>query len=260
MLAFDHRGSFKKLMNPQNPDQVSDQQAVALKREVIASVQDQFSALLIDQTIGLPAYVNRTKPFLLPVEESGYTEKLGERITEIEFSVDDLKSDGAQGAKILLYFNPHVLTAKIQLHTAKRVLQECQKKNFPLFLEIRAYKPDTGDKLGRDLTSLVLDSVKMFLDSGIKPHVWKLEYPGSKEACSKITQMVGDTPWIILTKGASFETFVEQLREAASVGCRGFLAGRAVWQEVGSLEGEARHKFLQETLPYRFRTICEVFN
>lgn len=260
MLAFDHRGSFKKLMDPQNPDQVTDQQAIELKREVITSVQDQFSALLIDQTIGLPAYVNKTKPFLLPVEQSGYTEKLGERITEIEFSVDDLKADGAKGAKILLYFNPSVPSAKVQLHTARRVLQECRQKNFPLFLEIRVYKPDTGDELGDDLTDLVLSSVRMFLDSGINPHVWKLEYPGTKQACGQITQMVGHTPWIILTKGASFETFVTQLTEAASIGCQGFLAGRAVWQEVGGLKGDAKDKFLQETLPSRFSKICQVFS
>lgn len=260
MLAFDHRGSFKKLINHDDPDSVSNDQAIQLKRDIIQSVDDQFTSVLIDQEIGLKAYVNRTKPFLLPIEDTGYTDKLGERITEIKYSVEDLIRDGAAGVKILLYFNPDVPSAKVQLHTARRVLAECKAKNVPLFLEIRVYKQDTGDELGNDLEDLVLRSVQTFLDAKIYPHIWKLEYPGSFEACQKITQMVGSTPWILLTKGASFEDFVEQLRLAKQSGCQGFLAGRAVWQEVCSMTGEDQGKFLKETLPARFKTICSIFD
>src|SRR5258708_4306629 len=212
MLALDHRGSFKKLINSQNPETVTDEQAITLKREIIESLEDQFSALLIDQAIGLPAYIKKSKPFLLPLEESGYTEKLGERITEISYTVDDLKFDGASGAKILLYFNPSVETSKVQLHTAKKIMEECKQKNFPLFLEIRVYDPVKGDKIEDQVESLVLDSLKMFIENGITPDVWKLEYPANLAACQKITQLVGNTPWILLTKGASFEMFVDELK------------------------------------------------
>ncbi|KKQ67328.1 MAG: Tagatose-1,6-bisphosphate aldolase [Candidatus Daviesbacteria bacterium GW2011_GWA2_38_24] len=258
MLALDHRGSFKKLMNPENPDSVSDGEAIELKKDIINSLVDQFSGVLIDQGIGLKAYQKRKKPFLLPVEQSGYTEKKGERITEIKYTVDDLKADGAGGAKILLYFNPSVPSAKVQLHTAKRVLQECKEKNFPLFLEIRVYKPDTGDEIGTDVEQLVLGSLNAFKENNINPHVWKLEYPGSFEGCKKITKIIGNTPWILLTKGSSFEDFVGMLKEASSAGCKGFLAGRALWQEVGRLQGEEKQNFLSKTLPERFKKISEV--
>ena len=48
MLALDHRGSIKKLMNSLNPESVSDDEVIALKAEIIESLADQFSGVLID--------------------------------------------------------------------------------------------------------------------------------------------------------------------------------------------------------------------
>lgn len=256
MLALDHRGSFKKLINQQDPEQVSEKDAILLKREIVNSVKNQFSAVLLDQEYGLPAF-DKSKPFLLPIEKSGYTDQLGERLTEVGYTVADLKNDGASGAKILIYFNPHLSTAQSQLETAKKVLDECRQNNFPLFLEIVTYVSGNEDiKLLR--SGLVLDSVRVFIESGIIPDVWKLEYPGSFEACSQINKLVGDTPWILLTRGDSFETFREELKEAVRAGAKGFLAGRALWQEVCSLKGEEKQNFLEKTLPQRFQQISEI--
>jgi tagatose 1,6-diphosphate aldolase len=122
MLALDHRGSFKKLMNPQNPDSVTDQMAIDLKGEIINAVKDQMSGVLIDPDYGLPAYVEKTKPFLLPVEKTGYEAKGGERLTKLEYGVPKLMEWGAGGAKILLFFNPYLETAEAQLETGKSVV------------------------------------------------------------------------------------------------------------------------------------------
>ncbi|OGE14208.1 hypothetical protein A2111_00055 [Candidatus Daviesbacteria bacterium GWA1_38_6] len=69
MLALDHRGSFKKLMNPKDPESVTDEQVISLKNEIIESLKDQFSAILIDDKFGLEACheVCKVKPFLLPL-------------------------------------------------------------------------------------------------------------------------------------------------------------------------------------------------
>src|SRR3989344_6033106 len=93
MLALDHRGSFKKMMNPQNPDAVTDEQIISLKNEIIVALHTQFSGLLIDETWGLKACheICQIKPFLLPLEKSGYTDQSGERITELEYSVSHIK-------------------------------------------------------------------------------------------------------------------------------------------------------------------------
>lgn len=251
MLALDHRGSFKKLINPSSPDAVLDEQVIQLKNEIIEALKDQFSALLIDETWGLEAChkVCQVKPFLLPLEKSSHT-----GITELEYSVEQIKNLGATGAKLLIDFDPNSDSVSHQLEVAKKVMDDCRAIDFPYFLEIVTGNPD-----------LVLQSVKMFLDFRTVPSVWKLEYPGSPEACQELTKLVGETPWILLTGGQTFNEFKSQLEIASQNGCSGFLAGRALWQEVATLQGQnlpagrqEKQKFLQEVLPSRFKILSEI--
>src|SRR5262245_57823985 len=102
MLAIDHRSTLKKLLNSEQ-----DEEIVKFKAEVIASLKEQFSSLLIDPQYGLPAYSYKTKPFLLCVEKSGYQQEGEDRITQLEYSVEQLKNQGASGVKLVLQFNPH---------------------------------------------------------------------------------------------------------------------------------------------------------
>lgn len=258
MLALDHRGSFKKLMHPEDPDSVTDEQVISLKNEIIEALKEQFSALLIDETWGLEACheICRIKPFLLPLEKSGYSHESGERITELEYSVSQIMDMGASGAKLLLYFNPNVESANKQIETAGKVMEECKEYNFPFFLEIVTYQL-SYDRSTFD-TNLITPSVKKLIEHGIIPDVWKLEYPGNENASREITNLVGEAPWILLTGGQSFEEFKPQLQDAIKGGAKGFLAGRALWQEVCKLEGDEKEKFLNETLPERFRVVSEI--
>lgn len=242
MLALDHRGSFKKLINPQDPDSVTNEQAIALKKEIIDSLKDQFSAILIDQDYGLPAHTNKSKPFLLPLEKSSHT-----GLTELECTAVDLRNLGASGAKILIDFDPNSENAGYQLDIAKKVMEDCRANNFPLFLEIVTHD-----------TNLVLESLKKFLEFKVIPNVWKLEYPGTLKGCQEITKLVGVTPWILLTGGNTFEVFKSNLEVAIKGGVKGFLAGRALWQEVCTLQGVDKDRFLKETLPERFKKLAEI--
>ncbi len=252
MLALDHRESFKKLINPQNPDQVVDEKLIQLKSEIIGAVSDQFSSLLIDPYYGLQAYKNRTKPFLLCIERSGYKEFADGRYTELEFSGDEIKGYGAAGGKLLLYFNPYKGSAHTQLTKADDVRHELNEiYNLPLFLEIVTYGSESKQKL-------ITESVQAFLRANVQPDVFKLEFPGDAENCKKITGMLGQTPWILLTGGEEFNNFKHQLEIATQNGCVGFLAGRALWKEIFELVGEEKQTFLRETLPQRFREISEI--
>lgn len=272
MLALDHRGSFKKLMNPQDPESVTDQQVIDLKNDIIEALKDEFSALLIDEAWGLEACheVCRIKPFLLPLEKSSHT-----GVVELEHTAADLIKLGASGAKILFDFNPGNENAGKQLEIAKKVAEDCRAADFPLFLEIVTHTIGlhlrggvenlSGSHLGGGLDylggeSVVIESVKSFQEEGITPDVWKLEFPGSQEACLQLTQLVGNTPWILLTGGDSFEDFKNKLEIASQGGTKGFLAGRALWQEVCTLDGEEKKKFLRETLPQRFKEVSEIIS
>ncbi len=256
MLALDHRGSIKELINPENPSLVGDNEIIDLKAKIIDSLKDQFSGVLIDVVCGLKAYSKHSQPFLLPLEKSGYINQAGERITEIEYSANQLIALGASGAKVLFYFNPYVQSAKKQIETAKQVVEESKRGNLPLFLEIVTYKPD-GHSYTQD-SQIILDSLKLFIKSGVIPDVWKLEYPGSLDGCNKVTEGVGETPWILLTNPDTYEVFIDHLTDAIQAGGKGFLAGRAIWKEAATLKGLELEEFFSKTLPQRFETICKI--
>jgi tagatose 1,6-diphosphate aldolase len=269
MLAFDHRGSLKKLINPENPDSVTDEELIALKKEVIEAVYDQMGSVLIDEQLGLPALKQifesgkEPKPYLMPLEKSGYEQQGKERLTTLEKTASELKQLGATAAKLLLFFNPYAASAQKQIEIAKKAIEDCKANDLPFFLEPRTYN-DQGleaDKMEEgEREQFAIESLKKLVNAGVIPDVYKLEYPGTALACQTYSAVFEgkNIPWIMLTMGASFEEFTKQLEEASIRGCQGFLAGRALWQEACTLKGEEKAKFLKETLPERFKIISEI--
>ena len=86
----------------------------------------------------------------------------------------------------------------------------------------------------------------------------KLEFPGSAAACQEVTRMLGETPWILLTKGDTYEGFVAGLKEAFANGSRGFLAGRSIWQDFAQLPQEQWKQFFATIAVERFKKICDI--
>jgi tagatose-1,6-bisphosphate aldolase len=162
---------------------------------------------------------------------------------------------GAQGVKLLLFFHPDANTATAQLTLARDVYTQCKEQGLPFFLEILNYSLNDTKY---DPSSLVPRSVEMFLAQGIEADVFKLEFPGSPEACKSVTELLGDTPWILLTKGASYEKFKEQLTVAIAHGARGFLAGRSLWQDFVEVPSAEWKTFFQTTVVSRFKEICAI--
>jgi tagatose 1,6-diphosphate aldolase len=255
MLALDQRGSFRKLINPQSPDQVRAEQMVELKAKILGFLPKQ-------ATGGWPALKKAmeqnpdlaNKPFLMCVEKSGYQDNNQERVNQIQYPVADLKNMGAAGVKLLIYFNPWAKTVQQQLQTAKIVLADCQKNNLPLFLEIVTYNLKDEQK---SKAELILKSLKMFLQAQIKPAVFKLEYPEKESVCLKITQMLQPIPWVILSAGVTFNLFYPKVKAAMKNGAAGFLVGRALWQEATQLKDQDQQIFLKKVLPKRFGQLAQ---
>lgn len=245
MLALDQRGSFEKLIG------TSDEQVLgSKKKQIIEALLDIFTGVLIDPTYGWMGYkqTNCQKPFLLCGEKSGYENIQGERLTKIKYGPAELKSMGAFGVKLLVYFNPFLASAQKQLQTTLSFYQECHQVGLPLFFEIVTYG-ETMDK------NLVTESVDYFIRNDFCPEVWKLEYPGSQEACQYISRVVKNTPWIMLTAGAKFDDFCQKLEIACGNGCSGFLAGRSIWQDVVTNDiGKAEIDLMRQ----RFKKIVSI--
>ncbi len=255
MLALDHRGSFKKFVDKENPDNLTDAEVIAAKKEIIDSVSDLMSGVLIDPDWGLAAYEDKVKPYLLCLEKSGYEQIGDDRQTVLAYTANDLKNQGASGTKLLVYFNPEANNVHEQIEVSRKALEDSHANELPLFLEIVTYG---NEKTGAHRAEWIMRSLDQFLHNNIIPDVWKLEYPGDAESCRKITEKVGQTPWILLTRGEPYDVFREQLKNAISAGAQGFLAGRAIWQEMTDYSGESRKEFLNTIARERFIEICDI--
>ncbi len=62
----------------------------------------------------------------------------------------------------------------------------------------------------------------------------------------------------MLTAGEPYERFKAQLEIAAQNGCKGFLAGRALWQEAAKLKGEDKEQFIDGIMPARFKELVDI--
>jgi sulfofructosephosphate aldolase len=261
MLALDHRGSIEKMLPATMASDERTKTIVHLKKILMESLASLYSGVLFDSEYGLSAYNESTfplvkqKPYLLCVEKSGYEDVSLERLTRLEHSVSQLKQMGAKGVKLLLFYHPDAKTAGQQLAVAKGVFEDCQRNELPFFLEILNYSLD-GQPY--DASALVPRSVKDFLDNGVRAEVFKLEFPGTADACKAVTGLLGQTPWILLTKGDTYEGFVTSLKIASGNGARGFLAGRSVWQDFAKLPQNEWDQFIATTVKTRFEEICGI--
>ncbi len=262
MLALDHRGSLEAML-PKDIKQADRRDTViSVKRMLMKALASQYSGVLIDSDYGLPAYESlmddpavAVKPYLLCIEKTGYTDTDHERLTNLEYTVAELKAKGAKGVKILLFFHPGARSASAQIALTKEVYRQCQENGLPFFLEILNY-PLTGTEYAA--SELVPKSVKIFLESGIHAEVFKLEFPGTAESCREVTSLLGQTPWILLTKGETYETFKAGLAVATEHGARGFLAGRSIWQDFAQLPRDKWEEFFATTVAERFSEICVI--
>lgn len=254
MLALDHRTSFKKIVNPSDPNNADKEEIVELKKQIIGAVADQATGILIDPVFGYEAQkqLKNNLPYLLCTEKTGYERGEAGAKTIIQYKAEQLKILSASGTKLLLPFHPNKESAPYQLNIAKRVLEDSRQNDLPFFLEI-ILEPEEGSK-----EKLIPQIIKQFLDEGIEPDVFKLEFPDSEKGCKKITEILGDIPWILLTRGMSFDEFKKDLEIAVKNGADGFLAGRALWQEIKDLKGSDRDSFIKEVLPKRFKEISDI--
>ena len=248
MLALDHRGSFEKLAGT-----TDEKILINHKLEIINSLIYQFSGILIDRNYGFKAYtlLNKDilKPFLLPIEKSGYKESGDGRLNELDTSAGEIRDLGGSGVKLLIYFNKKDKNSKKQIELAKVVNEQCKQENIPFFLEIVNYIENKD----------ILDTVSIFKQEGINPSVFKLEYPGNAKNCLDLTNMLEDTPWILLSQGVTFKEFYNQNFIAAQNGCMGFLAGRSLWQDIFELEADKKSEFLSVELPNRFKKLKDLY-
>lgn len=275
VLAMDHRGSFKQMINPKNPDAISYDEVVRRKIELCKHVAPYASAVLLDPIFGAAQCIGGGalpggKGLLVSIEESGYEGGKENRVTRLlsDWSVEKIKRLGASAVKILVYYRPDLKAlAKQQLATVSAVAEDCIKHDIPLFVEPVSYpignevsKPEEFAKrkeevvieTARQITALPIDVLKAEFPADLG---YRKDERDLKRLCRELDK-ASRVPWVLLSAGVNIETFSMQVEIACEAGASGFLGGRAIWQEVMPMPDPVKRvEFLTTTVIERMERL-----
>jgi tagatose 1,6-diphosphate aldolase len=272
MLAMDQRGSLKEAINPAAPDSVPYREIIALKRDVIGVLSPLASAVLLDVEYGFgPCVASETLSgqtgLLLALEKSGYDGDPTARRTLLldDWSVERTAKMGANGVKLLVYYHPDAPNCAEQEAVVAEVAQQCHVWELPLFLEPLHYALDRRLKHvpNAERRRIVIESARRLVPLGVD--VLKAEFPLNvaesqdqaewADACAELSDAC-PVPWVLLSAGIDFESYMAQVAVACEAGASGILCGRTVWKETTQLDELARMEFLQTTGHNRFRQLA----
>ena len=275
VLAMDHRGSFKQMINPQDSESVSYEEVVLRKLEMCTELSKYASAVLLDPIYGAAQCISMGalpggKGLLVSIEESGYEGGREDRITRLltNWDVGKIKRLGASAVKILVYYRPDLKElAKNQLDIVKRVAEDCLTYDIPLFVEPVSYPVGSEvanpQEFARHKEEIVIETAREI--TALPINVLKAEFPADTKfnkdnnALHKLCRELDNTsqvPWVLLSAGVDIETFCMQVEIACEEGASGFLGGRAIWQEVMPVADSAKRiEYYHSTVAGRFQRL-----
>jgi len=217
MLALDHYSSIVGKLGKEN--------LLNFKKDILKTLGLRASAVLIDIDYGLPAYKesNIDTPFIL---------KAGSKENPLEpaLTPQGAKTRGASALKLLA--RSPISQKKLICSLAK----EARNINLPFILEITPPR--------NELEKLLME----ILSWEIPISVYKLPYPGLSENCQRVSNMLKNTPWVMLSGGDNFKTFLANYKTAKQGGASGFLAGRSLWQEALDISNTERKEFIAQNI------------
>jgi len=278
VLAFDHRQSFVKMINPDINKPATYNQVVAAKLDVIESLSPTASAVLLDplygasQSIASDVLPSKTG-LMVAVEKTGYSGDSTARVSTLlpDWGIAQIKKMGADAVKLLVYYHPDggELTEK-QEELISRVTKQCVEHDISFFLEVVSYSIDLEhDKNSKPFAderpSLITRLAERL--SALKPDVLKIEFPidanlypeqnSWREACQSISD-ASSCPWTILSAGVDFQVFKQQVFVACQAGASGFIGGRAIWKEGIPMQSHDRKNWLEDVAKTRMNQLNNI--
>jgi tagatose 1,6-diphosphate aldolase len=261
ILAIDHRGSLRRALNPQDPDGVPSEALTAFKQQVVAALAPAASAILVDPEYGAAQIVAAgalpgATGLIVALEQTGYTGARTARVSELlpDWNPQRARQIGASGIKLLVYYHPDAPTAAQIEDLVQRVGASCIEADVPLFLEPLSYALDPEQRRlpSQERCRVVLETARR-LTALPGVDVLKAEFPLDVAAvpdeaewlapCRELTE-ASRVPWVLLSAGVDFETYLRQVAVAAHAGASGVAVGRAVWKEAAELPAGERGAFL----------------
>jgi tagatose 1,6-diphosphate aldolase len=261
-LAIDQRGSLQRALGEAKGHPVDAAELVEFKAIVTQVLSPFASSVLLEPEYGLAAVARRAPGagVLLAYEKSGYDTTVKGKFPDLlpGWSVRRLVAAGAQGIKIVMYYDPDAETYINDVKHAfiERVGAECRAGDVPFFLEPVTYADGVDTRsaaYARLKPAKVMQAMTEFSKPEYGVDILKVEIPidprylegspssGDAEIVYRrvdalehfqAAAAVAGVPFIYLSAGVSDEVFREMLELAAEAGVpySGVLCGRATWQ------------------------------
>jgi tagatose 1,6-diphosphate aldolase len=278
ICAMDHRGSFRNMINPADPQSVAYGEMVKRKLELCSTFAPIATAVLIDPLFGAAQCISQgtlpgTTGLLVSIEATGYSGSKEHRVTELleEWGVGKIKRMGASAVKMLVYYRPDLKELAVrQLDTVRAVAEECINYDIPFLVEPVSYpvgsevdnpeefarhKPEIVIETAREITALPIDVLKAEFPADLRFNKDRTEL---LELCRRLDN-ASRVPWVILSAGVDFDAFYQQVEIACQAGASGFLGGRALWQEAMDITDDVKRvEFLSTIGVDRMKRLSEV--
>lgn len=287
ILAFDHRGSFKKMFGV-GADPSPDERAKleSAKQLVWTGVQKALSegapeasvGVLVDEEMG--SNVAREAKTMgvklaMPVEASGQNVFDFEYGDEFASHIEDFDPDFS---KVLVRWNPADNEADKALQGERlSELGDWLHENDRKFL-FELLVPATDDQLtlvGGDATAydsevrpyLTLQAIDEIQGAGVEPDIWKIEGLDRTESCRLLADLIrrdgrDGVVAVVLGRGADDAKVDHWLETGAPVtGYSGFAIGRSIWSnEVRAWSvGDLDHDEATGSIAANFRRFIDVY-
>lgn len=275
VMAVDHRGPLRRAMEKESPKGNAVEALTALKKDIVRHLAPATTAVLLDpETAAGQCVADGSMPGatgLLVALDTGSTGDPLNRSTGLveNWSVEKTVRLGASGVKMLLYYNPDAPEASEREALVEKVARDCAEHDIPLFLEPLSHASDGshGPLPPEQRRKVVIETARRLVPLGAD--ILKAEFPVDvsiepdenawRDACEELTE-ASDVPWVLLSGGVDYDTFLKQVRVACEAGASGVMAGRAVWKEAVTLDIAARNAFLGGVGYERMRrlhSLCE---
>lgn len=255
ILAFDHRGSFRKKMGvgsdptPEEVQKLRDGKSLifeGFQQAISEGAPRDAAGVLVDEEYGTDV-ARKAKAegfmFAMPVEKSGqdefdfeYGEEFGKHIEDFDPTF----------SKVLVRYNPEddrEMNAR-QLVRLKELGDWLHERGrlylFELLVpgteEQMASVDGDEDRYDKEVRPrLMLDAIRDLHGGEVEPDIWKIEGLDKREDCEAVSELVRSggrdgVACIVLGRGADDAAVDHWLRQGSGVpGYRGFAIGRTIW-------------------------------
>jgi tagatose-1,6-bisphosphate aldolase len=254
---------------------VSDETLVQLKEDVVRTLGPLSSAVLLDPETGVGPCLARGalkgQTGLITALDTGSTGDPDVRRTGLVegWDVEKAARAGAAGVKLLVYYHPESADATRCEALVEDMGQACARHEMPLFLEPLSCPANDrpGALPSSERPEVVVETARRLAARGVD--ILKAEFPVDVaeqpdervwlDACQRLSRAC-PVPWLLLSAGVSFDTFLRQARIACDAGASGVMVGRAVWKESVTADVAVRNRFLSSVgrdRMDRLRSLCD---